>query len=278
MEEILYPLGDSNAEIFRLSYQHQLWAIQAHSAWKESGFSSKQKLLDMGCGPGFTTLELAKIVGAEGKVYALDHSSKYLSYLKKNADYQGLKWIEPLHQELNHFVWGKEKLDGIYARMVFLFLNNPEEILSQLWKALKPKGILLINDLSTYDFHFSHSSPFLKKFVLEAPKLISQEVGIDKKYPNYTNTDLIKKLPEFALKAGFEIKKLQQHSQIIRPQEFGWDWLKLFIENYMPKLMKAETFSPEEEKEVFSEWERLSNQKGAFLITPHFIDIILSRK
>ena len=39
---------------------------------KAAGLKSGQKVLEVGCGPGFFTLPAARIVGNEGSVYAID--------------------------------------------------------------------------------------------------------------------------------------------------------------------------------------------------------------
>ena len=39
---------------------------------KAAGLKSGQKVLEVGCGPGFFTIPAAKIVGEEGFVYAVD--------------------------------------------------------------------------------------------------------------------------------------------------------------------------------------------------------------
>jgi ubiquinone/menaquinone biosynthesis C-methylase UbiE len=40
------------------------------------------KILDVGCGPGFFSVELAKMVGAHGKVYAVDLQEGMLQKLR----------------------------------------------------------------------------------------------------------------------------------------------------------------------------------------------------
>src|SRR3989344_277794 len=52
------------------------------------GFLPKEPaILDIGCGPGMQTLELAKI--SEGKITALDINQKFLDVLNENAKKSG---------------------------------------------------------------------------------------------------------------------------------------------------------------------------------------------
>jgi ubiquinone/menaquinone biosynthesis C-methylase UbiE len=53
-----------------------------------------QVVADLGCGPGYYTLVLAKNVGPEGKVYAVDLDKKCIQTLEKKAAKAGYHNIE----------------------------------------------------------------------------------------------------------------------------------------------------------------------------------------
>jgi ubiquinone/menaquinone biosynthesis C-methylase UbiE len=57
------------------------------------GIKRGQTVLDFGCGSGTYTIPAAKIVGKEGKVYALDKDKNELDNLMKKAKLGGLKNI-----------------------------------------------------------------------------------------------------------------------------------------------------------------------------------------
>ena len=46
--------------------------VNPYKLLNAAGLKPGQKVLEVGCGPGFFTIPAAKIVGAEGVVYALD--------------------------------------------------------------------------------------------------------------------------------------------------------------------------------------------------------------
>ena len=60
-EEGAYILGTDWQELHRLGVQHQIWAMEAHNGWLNAGFTAGHTLLDLGCGPGFCTTEMAFI-------------------------------------------------------------------------------------------------------------------------------------------------------------------------------------------------------------------------
>ena len=89
-----YVLGTGQSELDRLGFQHQLWSEQAARGWERAGFQWGNTLLDVGCGPGYATFDLARLVGKQGKVVAADVSSRFLDHLSKQSLAQGISNIE----------------------------------------------------------------------------------------------------------------------------------------------------------------------------------------
>ena len=73
-----YVLGTHDEEIERLGLQHRVWQPRVSDAWRRAGFTTGQTLLDLGCGPGYATLDLAGIVGPAGRVIGIDRSRRFL--------------------------------------------------------------------------------------------------------------------------------------------------------------------------------------------------------
>jgi len=71
-----YRFGYTHKEIERLRFQHQVWAKENQRFISRAGFSTGATLVDLGCGPGYTTLDLAQIVGSAGKVIAVDRDGE----------------------------------------------------------------------------------------------------------------------------------------------------------------------------------------------------------
>ena len=84
-----YLLGTDPEEGRRLETQHRLWSQAAHDLWDRAGFGPGDRLLDLGCGPGFAALELAHRVGACGHVLAVDESARFIETLVQEAGRSG---------------------------------------------------------------------------------------------------------------------------------------------------------------------------------------------
>src|SRR5258707_14236582 len=85
-----YFVGVSERELDRLQEQHRAWLADTRRLWTEAGLTSRMKVLDLGSGPGFTTIDLAKDMSPSGAVVGLDKASTYLRHLEMRASDEGL--------------------------------------------------------------------------------------------------------------------------------------------------------------------------------------------
>ena len=80
-----YFIGVNDAEVDRLRTQHEAWRPETDLLWHEAGFASCRSILDLGCGPGFTSMDLARVVGPSGEICAVDKAESYLRSLAERA-------------------------------------------------------------------------------------------------------------------------------------------------------------------------------------------------
>src|SRR5947209_3114842 len=70
-----YVLGTHENELERLGVQHRAWREVVLDCWRNAGIGVGGKVLDVGAGPGYATVDLAEIVGPAGKVVAVERST-----------------------------------------------------------------------------------------------------------------------------------------------------------------------------------------------------------
>ena len=68
--------------------------LQAFEVLERVGINRGQIVLDFGCGSGMYTIPATKIVGEQGRVYALDKDKKALDELMQKGEPTGLRNIE----------------------------------------------------------------------------------------------------------------------------------------------------------------------------------------
>ena len=76
-----YVLGNDLEELLRLKLQHDLWKSELIHLWNKSNLKNSKNILDLGCGPGFTTLDLLNYIDHKCQITAVDISEHFLNYL-----------------------------------------------------------------------------------------------------------------------------------------------------------------------------------------------------
>jgi len=115
------------------------------------GLKRGMAICDMGCGNGFYTLQLAKLTGNDGHVYAVDIQSEMLQLLNQRADDQGVKNVSPVLGTLSDPRLPKGKIDLILLVDVYHEFSHPEEMLAAMREALSPQGVCALVEFRAED-------------------------------------------------------------------------------------------------------------------------------
>ena len=102
-------------------------------------------VLDYGCGPGNYTIAAAKLVGPSGKVYAVDIHPLAISEVQNKADIKGLRNVQTILTDCNTKL-PDSSVDAVLLFYVLHDFKNPDVIIKELNRVLKPMGVLLVID------------------------------------------------------------------------------------------------------------------------------------
>lgn len=111
------------------------------------GVTDGMKVVDLGAGSGFYSIESAKRVGASGKIYAVDVQKNLLERLRSVALAQGLKNVE--------VVWGNaEKIGGTKLKdaiadraivsNILIQVAKQDDFVLEVKRLVKPGGKILV--------------------------------------------------------------------------------------------------------------------------------------
>jgi ubiquinone/menaquinone biosynthesis C-methylase UbiE len=105
------------------------------------------RVLDAGCGPGRVTIPVARHVGPQGQVVALDVQVKMLERLAEKIASTGLTNIRTLRGALGQGLLPEEAFDR--ALMVTVLGEIPDRgaALKEIYRALKPGGLLSVTEV-----------------------------------------------------------------------------------------------------------------------------------
>ncbi|MBI4267388.1 MAG: methyltransferase domain-containing protein [Chloroflexi bacterium] len=104
-----------------------------------------QIFLDYGCGTGDFTVVAAKLVGTEGKVYALDCFSRQLSIVKKKSRKKGLNNVVTILSDGTTGL-SDASVDVVWMCDVFHEVREKRALLEELRRVLKEDGELVVYD------------------------------------------------------------------------------------------------------------------------------------
>jgi ubiquinone/menaquinone biosynthesis C-methylase UbiE len=101
-------------------------------------------VLDMGCGPGFFSIELARLVGKSGRVIASDLQEGMLQKLRKKIQGTELEERITLHKCEKNKTGLAEEVDFVLAFYMIHEISDLEEFFNEIKSILKSNGELFI--------------------------------------------------------------------------------------------------------------------------------------
>ena len=101
-------------------------------------------VLDIGCGSGFFSLGIAKMLNSTGKVIAADVQEGMLGKIRKKIEGTTLEQIVELHKSGFENIGVVEKVDFVLAFWMVHEVRNQENFFEELITILKPNGRILI--------------------------------------------------------------------------------------------------------------------------------------
>jgi SAM-dependent methyltransferase len=99
-----------------------------------------ERILDIGCGAGETTLELAQAVSPGGEVTGVDISRPLLDLARRRAE--GLASVRFVEGDAQVHSFAPASFDGVFSRFGVMFFADPAAAFANLRQALKPGGRL----------------------------------------------------------------------------------------------------------------------------------------
>lgn len=144
-----------------------------------------QTVCDLGCGNGYYTLDLAKLVGAEGKVLAVDIQPEMLHLLSERAKQAGLDNIELIENTPIDPKLPEGAVDLILLVDVYHEFAYPVHMLKAMRKALKPDGRIALVEFRAEDptvpikpLHKMAKKQILKEYLPAGYKLVGEFDGL----------------------------------------------------------------------------------------------------
>jgi SAM-dependent methyltransferase len=265
-----YVLGTHDDEITRLGLQHNVWRPRAHEAWQRAGFTIGQTIIDVGCGPGYATLDIADMVGGDGRVVAVDRSRRFLDVLEARCDARGLTNVSVIESDLDDVSFDASMADGAWCRWVLAFVRQPRDLLTRIAAALKPGGAFVSHEY--FDYAIWRTLPRSSAF----DEFVTATISNWRKSGG--EPDIGVEVPRWLEELGFEIESVTPIVYVITARDFMWHWPTSFMEIGLKRLVELGAVDAAREPALQHALDDVASSPNTRMITPGVLEVIARKR
>jgi SAM-dependent methyltransferase len=265
-----YVLGTHDEEIERLGVQHNVWRPRAMAAWQRAGFTIGQTLIDVGCGPGYATLDLAELVGSEGRIIAVDRSRRFLDALDLRRRARRFNNVSIVEADLDAVTFEGGAADGAWCRWVTAFVPRPNDLLARVARGLKPGASFVLHEYFDYaTWRVMPRSAVFEQLV---------EATIANWRRSGGEPDIGLEIPRWLETLGFEIESLTPIIDVISPRDYKWQWPKSFVQVGVQRLIELGAIDESKGADIAAAFDEVDRSPTARMITPGVLEIIARKR
>jgi ubiquinone/menaquinone biosynthesis C-methylase UbiE len=115
------------------------------------GLKPNQIVCDMGCGNGFYTLQIAKMMGEQGTVIGVDVQPEMLQMLRDRMDSEKIENVVPILGSYHSPRLPRGMIDLVLMVDVYHEFSHPQPMLSGIRNSLKPGGQVVLVEYRAED-------------------------------------------------------------------------------------------------------------------------------
>ena len=123
------------------------------------------RLLDVGCGPGTITMDLAVVVGPDGTVTALERTEEALGLARGEAERRGTTNVELVVGNAQALDLPDASFDVVHAHQVLQHLDDPVQALREMRRVCRPGGLVAVRDSDYAGFTWYPAVPELDRWL-----------------------------------------------------------------------------------------------------------------
>ena len=132
----------TEAEELEKSYQLPEIVRQRQHTLNRLSVKRGEQILDVGCGVGFLSYEIALQTGDSGRVSGIDQNSEMIRHANNRC--KSLRNTEFSEANAEDLPFPEESFDAACCTQVLLYVNDVAQVLSGIRRVLKPAGRIII--------------------------------------------------------------------------------------------------------------------------------------
>ena len=263
MPRFRYLLGDARRERARLRHQASIWDPKALALFDRLTIRRGWRVLEVGPGQGSLHKELRRRV--RGPVDVVEPSATFADGIRRlwRRDGRGDGQLWQCH--LIDAPLPRNHYDLIFARWVFLFLPNPEAHVRKLVAALKPGGVLAIEDYSRWTLRMVPEPPEWENFLKADAAFFASQGG---------DVNIGARLPALYRKAGLDVIDITPTTKYGHPGSPEWTWITTYFLGVMERYAAFRPFTRTQAASLTRHWLKAGKDKTSILISPTVLDVV----
>jgi SAM-dependent methyltransferase len=222
-------------------------------------------VLDLGAGPGFCALDLARVVGPDGRVLALERSEAFVQAARAAA--AGINQLEVRGIDLGLPPAGRcdpglseGSFDLAWCRWLAMFLPRLDPLLDLVTTSLRLGGCLVAHEYVHWNTFGLHPDGAAIARFREAATTSFRAAGGD--------PDANRRLPGLLAARGFIIEELLPLPVVGRGSDPWARWLEHFVTIYGRELIRQGLWSAQEAAAAAEAMARARLDPGAYWVGP----------
>lgn len=270
MSERDYVLGTSDDEIRRLGLQHRVWRPWMLAGWRDAGVTTGSRVIDVGAGPGFATVDLAEIVGPTGQVVAVERSQRFAAAARQRCAARGAENVRVFDADLMNDAIAAADADVAWCRWVASFVSSPKRLVEAVADALRPGGTAIFHEYADYAaWRLLPPRPAFESFVAAVMASWRATGG---------EPDVALALPQLLCDAGFDVRAVRPLVFTVDPGDFVWQWPSAFLHAGVVRLQQLGMLGHSDAEKIRGEFVAAERDPVTRMMTPLVMEIIAVRR
>ncbi|MFJ3905388.1 methyltransferase domain-containing protein [Streptomyces sp. NPDC090025] len=245
---------------------HSWRTVENSAAYLIPELRPGQRVLDVGCGPGTITADLAALVAPDGgRVTAVDAAEDVLTKARAVAAERGLDNVEFAVADVHALDFPDDSFDVVHAHQVLQHVGDPVRALREMRRVCRPGGVVAARDSDYAAFTWFPEAPGLDRW-LELYRRVARANGGE--------PDAGRRLLSWAHRAGFtDVTATAGSWCFASPDERAW-WSGLWADRtvasvYAELATEGGHATREELTGIAEAWRDWGKDDDAWFLVPH---------
>jgi len=215
--------------------------------------------VDVGCGGGHATLDLARLVGPAGRAIGVDFDPAIVALAQEDRLAAGVSNAEFRVGDARALDGGR--YDVAYARFLLSHVPQPEQVVARILATLRPGGTLIVEDIDFTGCFCQPDDPAYDRFLELYSKAVAQGGG---------DANLGRRLPSL-LRASALRDVRWRVFQLVHADGRHKQIQRVTMEKIRPAVLRHQLASETEIDEILLQMERFAADPSTLVATPRFV-------